>query len=155
MAITAINVFIEVDGKQHIAPIRADAADLFMGMLGAFQKDEKHRATLIPLHEDVSEHLIATRRALLKRIEAQREPQPWPRADPKALAAFDPATKVCSHNCGRPWAIHGRKTNASFCATCAGELKRSSAMGSDTPAHIQAGVPPLPWHMYQPQELLP
>ncbi|MDH1335849.1 hypothetical protein N5D77_18150 [Comamonas thiooxydans] len=101
MAITAINVFIEVDGKQHIAPIRADAADLFMGMLGAFQKDEKHRATLIPLHDDVSEHLIATRRALLKRIEAQREPPPWPRADPKALAAFDPATKVCSHNCGQ------------------------------------------------------
>lgn len=25
-------------------------------------------------------------------------------------------------------------------------------MGSDTPAHIQAGVPPLPWHMYQPAE---
>ena len=44
-----------------------------MGMLGAFQKDEKQRATLIPLHDDVSEHLIATRRALLKRIEAQKE----------------------------------------------------------------------------------
>ena len=73
MAITAINVFIEVDGKQYIAPIRADAADLFMGMLGAFQKDENQRATLIPLHDDVSKHLIATRRALLKRIEAQKE----------------------------------------------------------------------------------
>lgn len=29
------------------------------------------------------------------------DPVPWPRADPKALAAFDPATKVCSHNCGQ------------------------------------------------------
>ena len=72
MAITAINLFIEVDGKQYIAPIRADAADLFMGMLGAFQKDATKGATLIPLHDDVSEHLIATRRALLKRIEAQK-----------------------------------------------------------------------------------
>ena len=72
MAITAINVFIEVDGKQHIAPIRAEAADLFIGMLGAFQKDATKGATLIPLHDDVSKHLIATRRALLKRINAQR-----------------------------------------------------------------------------------
>lgn len=25
-------------------------------------------------------------------------------------------------------------------------------MGSDTPSHVLAGVPPLPWHMYQPAE---
>lgn len=24
----------------------------------------------------------------------------WPRADPEALAAFDPSTKVCVMNCG-------------------------------------------------------
>lgn len=28
------------------------------------------------------------------------EPEPWPRADPASLAAFDPATKFCTHNCG-------------------------------------------------------
>lgn len=28
------------------------------------------------------------------------KPVQWPRADPAALAAFDPKTKVCSHNCG-------------------------------------------------------
>lgn len=27
-------------------------------------------------------------------------PIEWPRADPDALAAFDPATKVCTMNCG-------------------------------------------------------
>ena len=75
MAITAINVLVEVDGKQHIAPIRAEAADLFMGMLGAFQKEGAAGATLVPLHDDVAKHLIATRRALLKRIEAQRAAQ--------------------------------------------------------------------------------
>jgi hypothetical protein len=26
--------------------------------------------------------------------------EPWPRADPEALAAFDPSTKVCVMNCG-------------------------------------------------------
>lgn len=30
------------------------------------------------------------------------EPVPWPRADPVALSEFDPATKVCTHNCGQP-----------------------------------------------------
>ncbi|HGW5540649.1 TPA: hypothetical protein ACNIM8_005732 [Pseudomonas aeruginosa] len=28
-------------------------------------------------------------------------PIEWPRADPDALAAFDPATKVCTMNCGQ------------------------------------------------------
>lgn len=27
-------------------------------------------------------------------------PIEWPRADPDALAAFDPATKACTMNCG-------------------------------------------------------
>lgn len=27
-------------------------------------------------------------------------PLEWPRADPAALAAFDPASKVCTMNCG-------------------------------------------------------
>ena len=76
---------------------------------------------------------------------------PTPRRLPRSILR----QRFAATTVGRLWAIHGRKTNASFCATCAGELKRSSAMGSDTPAHIQAGVPPLPWHMYQPQELLP
>jgi hypothetical protein len=31
--------------------------------------------------------------------EAQA-PIEWPRADPDALAAFDPGTKVCTMNCG-------------------------------------------------------
>jgi hypothetical protein len=27
-------------------------------------------------------------------------PLQWPRADPAALAAFDPSTKLCTMNCG-------------------------------------------------------
>lgn len=72
MTITAINVFVEVDGKQHIAIIDADMAPMFMGMLGAFQKGQQDGATLIRLHDDVAEHLLNLRRALLARIEAQK-----------------------------------------------------------------------------------
>lgn len=39
----------------------------------------------------------------VKSAQAQAEaktPIEWPRADPDALAAFDPATKVCTMNCG-------------------------------------------------------
>ena len=72
MTITAINVFVEVDGKQHIAFIDGDSAELFIGMLGAFQRGQPRNATLVPLHEDVSNQLIATRRELLKQIEAKQ-----------------------------------------------------------------------------------
>ena len=43
----------------------------------------------------------------------------WPRADPVALAAFDPATKVCTMNCGK----HGldprsREERKFLCTDC-------------------------------------
>lgn len=72
MNITAINVFVEVDGKQHIAFIDGESANLFIGMLGTFQRGQPKQATIVPLHDDVSKHLIATRRALLKQIKAKQ-----------------------------------------------------------------------------------
>ncbi|WP_339536073.1 hypothetical protein [Pseudomonas hunanensis] len=36
-----------------------------------------------------------------KPARQQAQPIDWLRADPVALAAFDPATKVCTMNCGR------------------------------------------------------
>ena len=42
-----------------------------------------------------------TQRAKPQKEQSNGDPVLWPRADPKALAAFDPATKVCSHNCGQ------------------------------------------------------
>lgn len=76
MTVTAINVFVEVDGKQHIAVIDSDMASMFMAMLGTFQKGQQAGATLIPLHDDVAEHLLNLRRALLARIEAQKKGKP-------------------------------------------------------------------------------
>ncbi len=46
----------------------------------------------------------------------------WPRADPVALAAFDPATKICSMNCGQhgldPRSREERKFLCGDCEPC-------------------------------------
>jgi hypothetical protein len=76
VTVTAINVFVEMDGKQHIAVIAGEMAPMFMAMLGAFQKGQHDGASLIPLHDDVAEHLLNLRRALLERIEAQKKGKP-------------------------------------------------------------------------------
>lgn len=68
MQVTAINVFIEVDGKQCVAFIDADKAELFIGLLGAFQKDQPKRAVLTPLSPKTSVRLLETRVSLLESI---------------------------------------------------------------------------------------
>jgi hypothetical protein len=40
------------------------------------------------------------RRSIAARRPAPITPIEWPRADPAALAGFDPRTKVCTMNCG-------------------------------------------------------
>ena len=68
MHITAINVFIEADGKQHIALIDPEMSDMFVGMLGAFQKGQRDGVTLVPLQDDAAEHLLNVRRALWREL---------------------------------------------------------------------------------------
>lgn len=70
--VTAINVFIEVDGKQCIAPIYEPMAPMFIGMLGAYQHDQPKDARLIKLPDDVAEHLLNARRALQAHFDAAR-----------------------------------------------------------------------------------
>ena len=69
MNVTAINVFIEIDGKQYIAPVTAESAELFIGMLPAFQSGKQSSTQLVPLHDDIAKHLLAMRRALLDRFQ--------------------------------------------------------------------------------------
>ncbi|WP_315127305.1 hypothetical protein [Comamonas antarctica] len=64
MNVTAINVFIEVDGKQTIAFINKDSVEMFIGMLPAFQTDQPKAAKLQVLPEQVALRLQATRQAL-------------------------------------------------------------------------------------------
>lgn len=72
MSITAINVFVEVDGKQCIALIDPTMADMFMGMLGAYQRGQPSAANLSVLPDYATEHLFATRQAILDYVETKR-----------------------------------------------------------------------------------
>lgn len=69
MTITAINVFVEVDGKQCIALIDPVMSDLFMGMLGAYQRGQPNGARLSTLPDSATKHLIATRKAIIDHVE--------------------------------------------------------------------------------------
>lgn len=71
--ITAINVFIEANGKQYIAIIDPPMADMFVAMLGAYQKGEQSGTTLTTLPDSVTEHLLKTRQAIQNYIEQARE----------------------------------------------------------------------------------
>lgn len=67
---TAINVFVEVDGKQCIAMIDPAMASAFMHMLPAFQKGQPENIHLIALPDEVTEHLLTLRRTFLAHVEA-------------------------------------------------------------------------------------
>lgn len=70
MNITAINVFIEVDGEQCMAVIDGTRVEMFMGMLPAFQSKGAARAELVRLPAEVADRLIETRCALLGAFSA-------------------------------------------------------------------------------------
>lgn len=69
MEVTAINIFVEVNGKQCIAIIDPAMANMFMGMLGAYQRGQPDVARLSTLPDSVTKHLIATRKAILDHVE--------------------------------------------------------------------------------------
>lgn len=68
----AINVFVEVDGKQCIAMIDPAMASAFMHMLPAFQKGQPEGIRLVALPDEVTEHLLELRRTFLAHIEAAK-----------------------------------------------------------------------------------
>lgn len=72
MNITAINVFIEIDGKQCAAFISADMADVFVRMLPAMQAGQPEKATLHTLPESVMQPLQQTRKAIWEHFMAKQ-----------------------------------------------------------------------------------
>lgn len=96
--ITAINVFIEIDGQQCIAPIKPESANIFMHMLPSFQgnEDPKAGANLSKLPPAAVDHLLATRRAIW---EHANKSTPAPTASPYA----DEATSQAILDSGAKW----------------------------------------------------
>ena len=50
--ITAISVFVELDGRLCLAPIAPDSAQLFVSMLSVYQGDPDKGVTLYPVPDE-------------------------------------------------------------------------------------------------------
>lgn len=70
MNVTAINVFVEMDGMQCMAPIDPRMADMFIASLPMFQRSEQANAgvKLVTLPLSVVEPLLETRRAFVSAV---------------------------------------------------------------------------------------
>lgn len=71
--ITAISLFIEVDGRQYLAALDPDKKDLFMGMLPAFQSGDSKVARICPLPEQAVPHLLELRQSLFDHLFSRKE----------------------------------------------------------------------------------
>lgn len=72
MNITAINVLIQIDGKEHIALINHEMAEMFVQMLGAFQSSPGNGTSVIPLPTNVVTQIDIMREELFKVFSAAR-----------------------------------------------------------------------------------
>jgi len=78
MNVTAINVFIQVDGRETMAIIGAEQGELFVRALGAFQAAPTNDVTLYNLPPEVEKHVQNARLALFEhwnRIKAAKQPK--------------------------------------------------------------------------------
>lgn len=50
--ITAISIFIEVDGRLCLAPIAPESAQIFVGMLSSYQSNPDKGTTLYPIPDE-------------------------------------------------------------------------------------------------------
>ena len=62
--ITAVNVFFEIDGKQMMAFINPEVANLFLAMLPAVQTNQPKEPQLYEVPAAVAKHLQDARSAL-------------------------------------------------------------------------------------------
>lgn len=76
--VTAISVYLMVDGQLCLAPISPESVHMFVGMLPAFQHDQPKTAKLIAMPPAVAQHIEAASRTLAEFIASQ------PAAAPKA-----------------------------------------------------------------------
>lgn len=70
--VTAISVYLVVDGKLCMAPISPESATMFVGMLPAFQQGQPAAARLIGMPPSVAQHVEAAGRALGEVILARK-----------------------------------------------------------------------------------
>jgi hypothetical protein len=79
-----------------------------------------------------------------KERPAPESPIEWTRADPSALAAFDPSTKQCTMNCG-PHGLDPRSRNERLflCDDCLTVPKRAPVMPKIDVSTLRFGLEPV------------
>lgn len=66
--ITAISVFIEIDGRLCLAPIAPDSAQIFVNMLSAYQSNPEKGVTLYPVPDEARECVYLAGQIIGERI---------------------------------------------------------------------------------------
>lgn len=74
--VTAISVYLMVDGQLCLAPISPESVHMFVGMLPAFQHDQPKTAKLIAMPPAVAQHIEAASRTLAECIANQHAAAP-------------------------------------------------------------------------------
>lgn len=67
-----ISVFVKINGEFCLAPIAAESAETFVGMISAFQAGAPKETRLICLPADVAAHVKAAGQAIGKAVDAAR-----------------------------------------------------------------------------------
>lgn len=76
--VTAISVFLKVNGRLCLAPISPDCAAMFVSMLPAFQHGQPEAAKLVAMPLAVAVHIEAAGRALGECVtKEQAAPETW------------------------------------------------------------------------------
>ncbi|WP_315128037.1 hypothetical protein [Comamonas antarctica] len=70
--VTAISIYVMVDGQLCLAPISPDGAAMFIRMLPAFQPGQPEAAKLVAMPAAVAKHVEAAGRALGECVDSQR-----------------------------------------------------------------------------------
>ena len=73
MNIEAISVFLKIDGRVVLAPIASKSAQLFVGMLPAFQEGQPKQAKMYVMPPEVTVHIENAGRALGGVMEKKRD----------------------------------------------------------------------------------
>ena len=67
-----ISVFVKINGEFCLAPIATESAEIFIGMIAAFQSGTPRETRLIRLPADVAKHVQAAGRAIGSAVDAAR-----------------------------------------------------------------------------------
>ena len=71
--ITAISIFVEVDGRLCLAPITPESAEIFVSMLSAYQDKPDQGTTLYPVPDEARECVYRAGQVISERMRQKKK----------------------------------------------------------------------------------